>query len=44
MPFRAANDLTDQSWELPDRHVLCKAMVIDPVRAILGVSNDSRIL
>ena len=42
MPFRATNDLTDQPWELPDRHVLCKTMVIDPVTAIVGVSNDIR--
>ena len=44
MPFRAANDLGDQPRELPDGDMPCKALVVDPVRAIVSVSNDSGIL
>jgi len=44
MPVCTTDDLGDEPGELSDRHMPAEAVVIDPVRAVVGVLDDLWIL
>lgn len=44
MPICSSEHLCDQSGEVLDRHMRCKAMIIDPMLAVFGVLSDQRIV
>ena len=44
MPVCSSENLDDQPGEAVDRHMRCKAMIIDPVLAVFGILTDLRII